>query len=182
MAEDATLAEQFAPIERLLSEADQIADPQVRDRVQEIVRLLLDFHGAGLARMVEHLESRNGDGRLLAAWAEDELVGSLLLLHGLHPVDAATRVRRALESVRPYLASHGGNVELLGVDDGVVRLRLQGSCDGCPSSAATLRHTIESAIYEAAPDIAAVEVDGLNEPPTAPTAGFVALDVLTSQH
>ena len=73
-------------------------------------------------------------------------MGGLLLLHGLHPLDLEARVRQALDKVRPYLRSHGGNVELLGVDEGVVRLRLEGSCHGCPSSAATMRQTIEEAI------------------------------------
>ena len=96
-------------------------------------------------------------------------MASLLLLHGLHPLDLEARVRQALEQVRPYLRTHGGDVELLGVDDGVVRLRMQGSCHGCPSSAVTLKHTIEEAIYDAAPDVAAIEVEGVVEPPAAAT-------------
>ena len=72
-------------------------------------------------------------------------MASLLLVHGLHPYDVETRVARALDGVRPYLGSHGGDVELLGVtDDGVVRLRLLGSCDGCPSSSVTLKLAVET--------------------------------------
>jgi Fe-S cluster biogenesis protein NfuA len=96
----------------------------------------------------------------VSEFAADGLVASLLLLHGLHPVDFGTRVRSALDSVRPLLRSHGGGVELLGVADGVVRLRLEGSCHGCPSSAQTLRDAIETALYEAAPDLAGLEVEG----------------------
>ena len=71
---------------------------------------------------------------------EDELVASLLVLHGLHPKDTETRVVEALDEVRPYLGSHAGGVELLGVDpEGVVHLRLEGSCDGCPSSTMTVK-------------------------------------------
>ena len=98
---------------------------------------------------------------IIDSFARDDLVGSLLLLYGLHPLDIETRVHQALEKVRPYLGSHGGNVELLGVTQaGVVHLRLQGSCHGCPSSAMTLKLAIEEAIYAAAPDIVALEVEG----------------------
>jgi Fe-S cluster biogenesis protein NfuA len=85
-------------------------------------------------------------------------------LHGLHPVPVRERVIGALDEVRPYLASHGGGVELLGVADGVVRLRLEGSCHGCPSSAATLRGAVEEAIARAAPDVERVETEGVAEP------------------
>jgi Fe-S cluster biogenesis protein NfuA len=89
----------------------------------------------------------------------DELVEHLLFLHGLHPVAIEERVAGALDEVRPYLDSHGGDVRLLGIQDGVVRLELQGSCSGCPSSAVTLRHGIEEAIYRAAPDVERIEAE-----------------------
>ena len=91
---------------------------------------------------------------------EDELVAHLLLLHGLHPVPVRERVRGALDEVRPYLVAHGGGVELLGVDDGVVRLRLEGACNGCPSSALTLKLAVEEAIARAAPDVERIEAEG----------------------
>lgn len=101
------------------------------------------------------------------------MVAGLLLLHGVHPVSLESRVRQALDKVRPYLASHGGNVELLDVRDGEVSLRLQGSCDGCPSSAMTLKYAIEQAISETAPDVVDIHVDGVT-PPKAP-AGLIPL-------
>jgi Fe-S cluster biogenesis protein NfuA/nitrite reductase/ring-hydroxylating ferredoxin subunit len=96
------------------------------------------------------------------------VVGNLLVLHDLHPDDVDTRVQRALEQVRPYLGSHAGGVSLSGVDEqGVVHLRLEGSCDGCPSSALTVKSAIEDAILVAAPDVVAVEAEGMVE--TGPT-------------
>ena len=81
-------------------------------------------------------------------------------MHGLHPYGVEERVERALEAVRPYLGSHGGDVELLGVtEEGVVRLRLLGSCDGCPSSSVTLELAVEGAIHEAAPEVSAIEIE-----------------------
>jgi Fe-S cluster biogenesis protein NfuA len=93
--------------------------------------------------------------------AEDDLVSKLLLVHGLHPLDLETRVRNALESVKPRLGLHGGSVELIGVTpDGGIKLRLEGNCHGCPSSRVTLKSSIEEAIYAAAPDVTAMEVEG----------------------
>ena len=88
-------------------------------------------------------------------------MASLLLIHDLYPIDLETRVREALATVRPYMESHGGDVELLGIDDGVARLRLDGHCKGCPASAATLELAIKEAIEEAAPDLAGLEVEGV---------------------
>jgi Fe-S cluster biogenesis protein NfuA len=148
-------------IESLLHEVEQIPDLRVRARAREIVQAILDLHGAGLERMLEHIAAAGDVGlALIGSLAQDDLVGSLLLLYGLHPLDLETRVRQALDKVRPYLRSHGGNVELLGVAEGVVRLRMEGSCHGCPSSAATLKLSIEEAIYDKAPDVTAIEVEG----------------------
>ena len=126
-----------------------------RERAEELVRLTADLYGAGLERILDIVYDGGGLGdEVLAALAADDLVASLLLVHGLHPYDVAQRVEQALDSVRPYLGSHGGDVELVGVsDEGVVRLRMLGSCDGCPSSSVTLTLAVESAIEAAAPEV-----------------------------
>lgn len=132
-----------------------------RERAEELVRLVADLYGAGLERMLDLLfDLGRLDDEALAALAGDELVSSLLLVHGLHPYDVTTRVENALESVRPYLGTHGGDVELLEVTgEGVVRLRLLGSCDGCPSSSVTLSLAVEGAVEAAAPEISSIEVE-----------------------
>jgi Fe-S cluster biogenesis protein NfuA len=168
-------------LDGLLREAEHSADLGAKARTRELVRALLELHAAALLRLLEHVTAAGDAGRaILDACARDDVVSGLLLLHGLHPLDVETRVRQALEGVRPYLRSHGGNVELLGVDGGVVRLRLQGSCHSCPSSAATMQTTIEEAIYGRAPEVTAIEVEGLTDGPPAPDAGSprVALPVL----
>ena len=140
MTETAELKKDLARVESLIHEAERLADPQLRGQIQELVGHLLEFHGEALAKMVEDVADLGVPGRtLIDAWSRDELVSSLLLLYDLHPVDTESRVLAALEQVRPYLKSHGGNVEFLGLADGVVHLRLQGHCHGCPSSTATLR-------------------------------------------
>jgi len=161
-------------IEELVREIEQVADPDTRAKALELVQSLMDFHSAGLERMMEHIaETGEAGAHVFDDFARDHLVSSMLLLYGLHPLDFETRVREALARVRPYLSSHGGNVELLDVADNVVRLRFEGSCKGCPSSAMTLKLAVEEAIYEAAPDTVAIEVEGVIEQPPMPV--FVEL-------
>ncbi|MGZ4492610.1 MAG: NifU family protein [Nocardioidaceae bacterium] len=132
-----------------------------RERAEELVRLVSELYGAGLERVLELLhESGRLDDELLDLLAADDLVAGLLIVHGLHPDGVEVRVARALDRVRPYLGSHGGDVELLAVTaEGTVRLRLLGSCDGCPSSSVTLKLAVEDAIEAAAPEITAIEVE-----------------------
>jgi Fe-S cluster biogenesis protein NfuA len=139
---DSQAREQVERVDELLERVEALGDPAARDVALDLVQALLALYGEGLARITSGADP-----------ASDELVAHLLLLHGLHPVPLDERVTGALDEVRPYLASHGGGVELLGVDDGVVRLRLKGSCSGCPSSMVTLKSAVEEAIHRAAPDI-----------------------------
>ncbi len=149
-------------IETLIGELEQSADTAAQAQARAIVQALLEFHGAALAKLLGHVAAAGEPGRaILEALGRDDLVSSVLLLHELHPDDLPVRVERALEQVRPRLHKDGGDVELLGLEDGVVRLRMQGSCHGCPSSAVTLRELIETAIYNAAPDVASIEVEGV---------------------
>lgn len=170
-------------IDRLIQNLEGIADPSVQNDVRALVQELLGLHSDGLERLCEHAYDLAGQP-LIDALAEDDLVGHLLLLHGLHPLPIETRVMQALDTVRPYLGSHGGNVQLLGVTpDGTVRLRLEGSCEGCPSSRMTLRHTIEEAVYEAAPDAMGLEVEGaVEERPLPVLDGFIPMTEVTRQN
>jgi Fe-S cluster biogenesis protein NfuA len=148
-----------------LQEAERLPDPVARERLREIARAILEVHGAGLARLLEHVRAAGPTGdNILKALVEDDIVAGLLVLHELHPLGLEERVAQALESVRPYLRSHGGSVLLLDVLDGAVRLRLTGSCQSCPSSAITMQQTIEEAILSKAPEVTSVMVlEGGNE-------------------
>jgi Fe-S cluster biogenesis protein NfuA/nitrite reductase/ring-hydroxylating ferredoxin subunit len=134
---------------------------------EELVRLLVGLYGDGLAHIMSAV-AEDGDPGLLERLTDDPLVESLLLLHGLHPLDVDTRIQRALDRVRPYLGSHAGGVQYIGVTDGVARLRLEGNCDGCPSSAVTVQLAIEGAVQDAAPEVSEVMVEGVTEAPAAP--------------
>jgi Fe-S cluster biogenesis protein NfuA/nitrite reductase/ring-hydroxylating ferredoxin subunit len=171
-------------LERLVQEIDALPAGRVRDSVVEIVQELMDLHGAGLERAFDVIHESAGGGQpLIDRLAQDPVVCNLLLLHDLHPVPLDERVNQALASVRPYLGTHGGNVELLALtSEGVAQLRLQGSCHGCASSAVTLKLAIEQALKEAAPDLAGIEVEGVvEEKPRVMPAGFIPLQAVSTK-
>lgn len=126
-----------------------------RERAEELVRLVVELYGAGLERILELLyEARCLDDTALDALTGDDLVASLLLVHGLHPEDVATRVERAVEELR----QGGTDVELLGIDDGpTVRLRVVAG-SGCGSSSGAVRQAAERAVLDSAPEVIAVDV------------------------
>lgn len=136
-----------------LIEACAADTPAAQTRAEQLVREVVDLYGAALVRVMAAVD----DPALADRLAADDLIGSLLLVHGVHPQDLTERVTRALDGVRPYLGSHGGDVELLGIADGVVRLAFSGSCKSCPSSSVTLELAVEDAVRTAAPEIDSVE-------------------------
>ncbi|MDQ4103112.1 MAG: NifU family protein [Actinomycetota bacterium] len=159
-------------VEALLAEFTSASDPATARRAEELVGLLVEFYGAGLARIMELL-----DEQAVAPLLADRSVTGLLVLHDLHPQTTEERVLAALERVRPYLGSHAGDVEYLGLDDdGTVRLRLAGSCDGCPSSALTVKMAIEKGIEDVAPEVTKVEVEGVVAEPASPLTTAAAPD------
>lgn len=134
------------------------------ESAEELLGEMLDLHGEGLRRILAALAPEALDG-LIA----DPAVAGMLLVHGLHPVPLEQRVAAALDRVRPYLESHGGGVELLGLEDGVAHLLLKGSCHGCAASASTLELAIERALEEDAPDLLGLEVEGAADRVRAPS-------------
>jgi Fe-S cluster biogenesis protein NfuA/nitrite reductase/ring-hydroxylating ferredoxin subunit len=152
-------------VEALIAALSGSADPAAAGAAEELVGLLVGLYGDGLAQIVAVLGSHGEAGaQLLDALTRDPLVASLLVLHDLHPLSTDERIQQALDQVRPYLGSHAGGVQYLGVTDGVARLRLEGSCHGCPSSTVTVRLAIETAVRDAAPEVTEVVVDGMTEP------------------
>ncbi|MDQ2783807.1 MAG: NifU family protein [Chloroflexota bacterium] len=167
-------------LDALIQETETFTDPAARAVTEEVVQALLELHGSSIERMLEIVVAAGDAGEpIMAEIIADDKTRNLLLLHGLHPVAMEERVRQALDRVRPYMASHGGYVELRGIEEGVVYLRLEGSCHGCPSSLLTLQLSIEKEIMALAPDVAGIEVEGLAEAPTAPQTiapdGFVPI-------
>ncbi len=151
-------------VQELSEEVERLPDPQSRALAQELIGAVLELYGDGLERILALIDEAGEDGTAIRErLAGDGTVASLLLIHDLYPVPLADRVEEALDSVRPYMESHGGDIELLGLEGDVARLRLSGSCDGCPASSATLELAVKSALTDAAPDLQGIEVEGAGE-------------------
>ena len=150
----------------------------VRERTEQLAGELTDLYGAALERMVSI--AAQSAPELVLQFASDELVASLMLVHGLHPHGVERRIEDALEGVRPYLGSHGGDVTLLEVADDVVRLQFAGSCKSCPSSAVTLEFAVEDAVRAAAPEINSIEVVAAASDSTA-SSPLISADSLMSR-
>jgi Fe-S cluster biogenesis protein NfuA/nitrite reductase/ring-hydroxylating ferredoxin subunit len=153
--QDAQLRTAGERIQNLL-DASAAGGAVAHERAEQLVREVADLYGAGLERMMAMAVEAQPD--LADGFAADDLIASLLLVHGLHPHGVERRVEDALNSVRPYLGSHGGDVHLLDVDGAVVRLQFAGSCKSCPSSSVTLELAVEDAVRAAAPEISSIEV------------------------
>ena len=170
------LQRRLASIEELLRTVDSAADPSLRTNVRELVELVMNLHGAGLERMLELTRAAGEPGEaVLQKMGRDEVAGSLLVLHGLHPLSMEARVAEALDRVRSRLRPHGGEVELLRVEDGAIRLRLHAKSQGCGSAAKSLEEMVEDAVYQAAPDLTSLTIEGAEE-----KRGFVPLEMLLS--
>jgi Fe-S cluster biogenesis protein NfuA/nitrite reductase/ring-hydroxylating ferredoxin subunit len=164
-----TSPEQLVGLVQELQERLDAAEPSpAKELAEGLVGGLVQMYGAGLEHIVSSLQLGGEDGRdALRAMAEDPLLGALLLIHDLHPVSLQERVDGALEQVRPYMESHGGDVELLSLHDGVARIRLRGSCSDCAASTVTLELAIKQALEQAAPDLEGLEVEGVGVPAAA---------------
>jgi Fe-S cluster biogenesis protein NfuA/nitrite reductase/ring-hydroxylating ferredoxin subunit len=166
-------------VQQLTQELEELEDGPAKRIAEELVGAIVELYGDGLERIVDVLaDSAVAGQEIHERLVDDGVVASLLLIHDLYPIDLETRVREALDSVRPYMESHGGDVELLGLVDGVAHLRLAGSCHGCAASAATLELAIKDAIENAAPDLAGLEVEGVSAASgaDAPTPTWMSLD------
>jgi Fe-S cluster biogenesis protein NfuA len=149
-------------VEELLGGFDAVQTPhRARERAEELVRTVVALYGEGLERVLEIVYDQLGDRSddVFARLCEDKLVESLLCLHGLHPIALEERVAAAMESVLPYIKSHKGDMKVSRIEGDVVYLRLEGSCDGCPASADTLRLAVERAILERVPEIRHVRAE-----------------------
>ena len=138
-------------------------DKNVRDQVQELLDWIDAFHREGLGRLVEAMRSWRGEV-ILKALAEDPISGTFLGLYDLGEADerdlaeAEEAINAALEELRPFVESHGGMITVDKVQDGVVTVQMLGSCDGCPSSNATLTGGVEEALRRHWPNFRRLEV------------------------
>jgi Fe-S cluster biogenesis protein NfuA/nitrite reductase/ring-hydroxylating ferredoxin subunit len=173
-------------VQDLQARLEDLGESVPRELADELVSAVVQMYGAGLERILAALLDGGPDGeRLAGSLADDPMVATLLLIHDLHPVPLEQRVQQALDSVRPYMESHGGNVELLSLKDGIARIHLRGSCSDCSASSVTLELAIKQALEDAAPDLEGLQVEGMAPQtvggPGLPMATGIELPVVMSE-
>lgn len=163
-----------ARLNSLVEELEQYPDTEVRDKALDLVQIILKLYGESLRRIIATFEAEPQRDQILGRMANDEVIRSILLIHGLMPVSLYDRVMAKLQDLRPFLVSQGCDVELLGVDDNRARVRLIRSGKGAPPLA-VLKTDIEKALSEVAPDLAGIEIEGLSEKIEATAKAAAAL-------
>ncbi|MGO8796796.1 MAG: NifU family protein [Candidatus Sulfotelmatobacter sp.] len=176
VADNRDFRDDMQKIGDLVHEIESIADPAARAKSKELVQSVMDLHGAAFDRTMEIVAEAGEAGMsIIERLGRDSLVSSVLVLYGLHPDDIETRVEKAVERMRPQLRKQGCEVELLGAAGGAIRLRVEVGSHTCGSTAKTVQAALEGAIYDAAPDLSSLQIEGLQE---KPSSGFVALGKL----
>lgn len=176
MALDSELRDQVRKIGGLVEEIEAISDPAVRANTRELLQSVMDLHRAALERVLEIVSGARESGMdLIDELGRDSLVSCVLVLYGLHPEDMDSRVRNAIEQIKPKLRKQGCEVDLIELNEGAVRVRARMAEHTCGSTAKTVHSAVEAAIYDAAPDIDSLIIEGLDG---QPASGFVALDKL----
>jgi Fe-S cluster biogenesis protein NfuA len=172
---------QIESIDKMVRALEEAKDPVLRANAKELVQALMALHGACLERILEVVGQSGVSGKsIIDTFARDGVVKSVLLLYGLHPIDIKARVLEALEKMRSSIRSNSRTVSFVGIDDaGMLTLRMEGKSEGCGSSDSALKQAVEQAIYEAAPDISGIVMEGFVEKKTS-TAGFVPLATLAA--
>jgi hypothetical protein len=155
-----------ANIEAAVQRLESLSDRETREAALGLAQSIMDLHRSALTRMLELLSDEQGGQALIDRLAADPQISGVLLLHDVHPVGFEARVREALAD--PLFHARGANAELVSIEDGVVRVRIQGG--------QALQSAVEAAVWDAAPDAADVVVEGARGEKHA--NGFVPLERL----
>lgn len=173
MAHNDELKQRLERLTGLVGELESIADPKARASARDLISLVMDLHGEAFERILEQMFAQGEAGeRIIGQLASDPLVSSLLVLYGLHPDDLGTRATAAVARACKDLKSHGVSAELISADDGTVRVQATVAPGSCGSTTMTARKLLENAIYDAAPDLSSVVIEGLEG---KQPSGFVSL-------
>jgi len=168
-------------IQSLVRELESVADPAIRQNAEELVRLLTEMYGAALGRILQLLNENEASKRVIDSLCKDDLIASLLVLHGLHPQNVETRIKNAIEHVLSHLSSQGGDVKLIKVEQAVAYLRMEGMRHDYFSSASPVRSTLKQAIEEAAPEIDGIEIEGLGPARLSPRENGIASSAIAKE-
>jgi len=166
MSDEAELQAEAARIERLLDEVRELVPLPAWQRVEDVLRRIVRLYAAGLARALAHARESGAAGEHFdAKLTADDLLASLLVLHGLHPLSTAQRIDRALAALREELRLADDSLALLGVDGGLVRLAATDAIGGGAMSRGLVESTIRRVVETAAPELTSIEITGLTPPP-----------------
>jgi hypothetical protein len=163
---------------KLIAELEHMPDSPLKVATGELVHLLMEVHGAGIERMMEIVFDSDATGpQAIDKMGDDPIVRSLLLLYSLHPEDLQARVQKSILALRPRLRKLNYGIESISVDEGAVRIRMESSGHACGSTTQNVRAMVEEGVYEYAPDVTSLVVQGLEDPPSS---GFVTLESLAA--
>ncbi len=177
MAGQPEFQKRLQAIESLLGRIETAGDPELKADVRELVQTIMDLHGNGLERLLSLIGADTDQGTsLILKLSRDELVGSLLVLYGLHPKTLDERVAQALDKARTRLRSHQADLELTSMEGGELRLRVHAHGHGCGSNAHALREIVEDCIYGTAPDVTALIIEVAED--EGARTGFVPVETL----
>lgn len=176
MANATEFQQRVQQLGKLIAELEQMPDSPLKVAAGELVHLLMEVHGTAIERMMEIVfDSQSADAEVIDMLGNDPIVSSLLLLYSLHPEDLQTRVRKSIDVLRPRLRKLNYQMELLGLDEGVVRLQVASSGHACGSTTENVRSMVEEGVYEYAPDVTSLVILGLEG---QPSSGFVTVESL----
>jgi len=176
VAEEKDFQSRVREIGSLVHDLDSIADPASRAAAKKLVQFLMDLHGAGLERLLEIVFQSGESGmRVIDDLVRDPLVSGLLILYGFHPDDLQTRIERKLSQISSKLHKMGAEATLISIHEADVRIRVSLDRHACGSTSRTVQGYIEESMYEAAPDLTSLSVEGLEQPASS---GFVAVESL----
>jgi hypothetical protein len=170
-------------LQEMLARLEALGDPAARAAAQELVRVVIELHGRALSDLlgIVHDAGSQPADTLLARFTANPAVRGMLLLHGLHPEDLATRAGKAVERLRPHLGVRGVRADLIGVEDNVVRLSVSASGQkNQRPSAIDLQREIENVVLEMTPDAADLIIEGLEAAGGASEA-YVPLSAITKR-
>jgi Fe-S cluster biogenesis protein NfuA len=164
MAETTAAAPVDGDFEKLARRVDEAAaavarlDAEPRQAAERLRAAVEAAHRSALVTVVRRLRADEKGRELLFELVDDPMVHLLFSMHGIIRPDPATAARQALDEVRPGLRAHGGDVEMVRVDDGVAHVSLSGACNGCSTAAVTMRENVERTLLRSVPAIRSVQV------------------------
>ena len=144
------LAQAIAKLENIVASWDE----SYVLTVQALKSAIEDLHKEALKRLIRVLKDDPASFACMREALSDQVVHGVLRFHGLVKESLQARLEKALDEVRPFMATHGGDVELVAVKPpDTIEIRLLGSCHGCPASSQTLSEGVEKAVRAHCPEI-----------------------------